>query len=86
MATTSQADPVTLGILRALAAGKTDHEAAHLVHVSPRTVQRVVDSFKQASGAPTRFAAGVAACRLGLLDDPPIARPTTDTTGLGRSA
>lgn len=61
-------DPVTIGILRALAEGKTDQEAAQRVHVSTRTVQRVIDNFKNASGTRTRFAAGVAACRLGLLD------------------
>ncbi len=62
-------DPVTRGVLRALAEGATDHEVAQRVHVSTRTVQRIIDNFKASSGARTRFAAGAAACRLGLLDD-----------------
>lgn len=74
------ADPVTLGVLRALAEGATDQEAAHRVHVSPRTVQRILDHFKEWSGTRTRFAAGVAACRLGLLDDLPR-RPEASATG-----
>ena len=61
-------DEVSLQVLRALAEGATDQEIAHRVHISTRTVQRLVDNFKTASGTRTRFAAGVAACRLGLLD------------------
>lgn len=62
-------DPVTRGVLRALADGVTDQEVAQRVHVSTRTVQRVIDNFKASSGTRTRFAAGAAACRMGLLDD-----------------
>ena len=73
---------MTLGILRALAEGATDQEAAQRVHVSPRTVQRVLDHFKELSGTRTRFAAGVAACRLGLLDGQPR-RPESGTYAAG---
>lgn len=62
-------DALALEILRALATGCTDREVAALVHVSQRTVQRVVDDFKTTTGSRTRLAAGAAAWRLGLLDD-----------------
>ena len=63
-------DPLTVDVLRALAEGLSDGEVAKRVHVSARTVQRVVDAFKADTGSRTRIAAGVAACRLGLLGDP----------------
>lgn len=60
--------PLTASVLRALADGATDRDVARNLHVSTRTVQRVVDEFKAATGSRTRLAAGAAACRLGLLD------------------
>lgn len=62
------ADPLMTSVLRALADGATDRDVARTLHVSTRTVQRVVDEFKAATGTRTRLAAGVAACRLGLLE------------------
>lgn len=61
------AGPLTTNVLRALADGATDRDVARDLRVSTRTVQRVVDEFKAATGSRTRLAAGVAACRLGLL-------------------
>ena len=60
-------DPLTVDVLRALAEGLSDSEVAKRVHVSARTVQRVIDAFKADTGSRTRIAAGVAACRLGVL-------------------
>ena len=62
-------DQVKVSVLRGMAEGLSDREIAHRMHVSVRTVQRVIDNFRKSSGASTRFAAGVLACRLGLLDD-----------------
>ena len=62
------ADPVMISVLQGMADGLSDREIGRRVHVSDRTVQRVIDEFKRMSGTDNRFAAGAAACRLGLLD------------------
>lgn len=64
-------DEVTISVLVAMAEGLSDPEIAHRVHVSARTVQRVLDNFRETTGATTRFAAGATACRMGLLDGTP---------------
>lgn len=74
--TVTGVDALTVEVLRGLAEGATDQQVARQVNVSARTVQRVIDGFKASSGARTRFAAGAAACRMGLLE--PTAEPRLD--------
>ena len=70
LAVTSQlaADAIMRSVLRGMADGLSDREIGRRAHVSDRTVQRLIDQFKQTSGTTNRFAAGAAACRLGFLD------------------
>ncbi len=54
-------------VLRLLARGRTRHEIAATLAISPRTVDRTIDDLKAAFATPTRESLMVAAVNLGLI-------------------
>lgn len=62
-----KADPARQRILDALAAGLKDEAIARQLGISARTVRRHIAAIMDELGAPTRFAAGVAAVRRGWV-------------------
>jgi hypothetical protein len=71
-------------ILRELVLGRPDEAAASRLGISLRSYRRRVSDLLDALGAPSRFAAGAAAERLGYLDliEPPKPRSTPDNAQL----
>lgn len=61
--------PVQRQIVALMAVGHSDEELAEHLGVSLRTVRRHVAEVMEALHADTRFTAGIAAARAGLLDD-----------------
>ncbi|WP_399095000.1 response regulator transcription factor [Streptomyces sp. BBFR2] len=56
-----------LALLRLVAEGRTDASAAGRLHVSHRTVRRMMAALMERLGARSRFEAGVKAARRGWL-------------------
>lgn len=67
--------PRQLECLRWVHAGKTDHEIAVLLGVSPRTVHNHVEAAKAVFNTPKRSTAAFEARRRGWLADAPMAHP-----------
>ena len=59
--------PAAHAVLRLLAEGLKDDAIAHRLGISVRTVRRHIADYLDATGSGSRFAAGVAACRAGLV-------------------
>ncbi|MEQ4304955.1 helix-turn-helix transcriptional regulator [Plantactinospora sp. B6F1] len=73
-------------IVRMLARGASDSHIAHRLGLGLRTVQRNVSTIMQLLRVQSRFAAGVAVTRAGLLDEVDVgarrsADPTPDRPG-----
>jgi len=67
--------PIQRQVVALMAIGHGDDEVADHLGISLRTVRRHVADVMERLGADTRFAAGIAAARAGLLDDaalPPL--------------
>lgn len=59
---------VDFDILRLMAEGRFDAEIAKRLNISVPTIRRHIDAIRSELGAPSRFVAGVAACRRGWVD------------------
>jgi DNA-binding NarL/FixJ family response regulator len=59
-----------LQLMRLLACGLPDRSIARRLCLAPRTLARRISEIYRILGVDTRFQAGVAAQRLGLIDEP----------------
>jgi DNA-binding NarL/FixJ family response regulator len=59
-----------LQLMRLLAGGLPDRSIARRLCLAPRTLARRISEIYRILGVDTRFQAGVAAQRLGLIDEP----------------
>ena len=66
--------PIQRQVVALMAIGHSDEEVADHLGISLRTVRRHVAEVMESLGADTRFAAGIAAARAGLLDDAALPR------------
>jgi DNA-binding NarL/FixJ family response regulator len=64
----SRLGPAHISLLRALATGAKDEAVARLLGCSDRTLRRLIAQTLDELGVRSRFAAGVRAAQLGLLD------------------
>jgi DNA-binding CsgD family transcriptional regulator len=67
---TMRMDKVHLAVARLLGGGHTDEVIARRLGMSPRTCRRYIAELHSSLGSSSRFQAGAAAARLGLLDIP----------------